>query len=438
MNEAKFGLFGHDAVASADSSPITSPGAGRTTLHRRFTSETIRPTYTQQTIMAPTALNNIANYTQGNDDEKQRQLQNEQRDLAEQIQRLQLLSQQNERALRGLQLQEPTTSSFQTPRPFIEPTTPPDHDYLYGNGYGSKLGERTFKPTEGVSSANYQLMTPPADDIIPPISSSRSLSDPRRDTEEGKRSSQWGGPSKQRGMLPFLDSSPILGLASDRKPFSNLGALHQGNFNFEPTASSLPSRDTLASSPSDSTQVFQMNTATDDFPVLVRRDDISAKRTVSSSKAADGAHGSGIKATDDNQGWPSFPRHRPGQQSLPANTLPFNPSSTFSSKYQLGPADPNTQYHQDDLLISSKKGSALHEDESFGHLATLASSNNSLNNSMAPKLQSSLSTSDIPTIRSFSFNPASPNSNKPAVDRQNRRDSGTDFGTVFPPSLRKP
>ncbi|KAF3918917.1 hypothetical protein ABW20_dc0105752 [Dactylellina cionopaga] len=281
MNEAKFGLFGHDAVASADSSPITSPG-GRTTLHRRFTSETIRPTYAQP-IMTITAHSSAVNYAPAAEsifnDEKQRQLQNEQRDLAEQIQRLQLLSQQNERALRGLQLQDSAGSNFQVSRSFVEPTTPPEHDYLYGGGFGNKLSERTFKPTESTSStaANYQLMTPPADDIIPALSSARSVSDSRRDIEEGKRSSQWGGSAKQRGVLPFIENSPISTLVPDRKPFSNLGALHQGNFGFEPTSTSLSSRDTLASSPSESTQVFQMNTATDDFPVLVRRDDLAAK-----------------------------------------------------------------------------------------------------------------------------------------------------------------
>ncbi|KAK6528666.1 hypothetical protein TWF694_003914 [Orbilia ellipsospora] len=418
MNEAKFGLFGHDATASANSSPITSPGASRTTLHRRFTSETIRPTYAQHPIMTSSTLTTVASYNHGTDDEKQRQLQNEQRDLAEQIQRLQLLSQQNERTLRGLQLQDPIGSSFQVSRNFVEPTTPPEHDYLYGNGYGNKLGERGISQLEGATSANYQLMTPPADDIIPGMPSSRPLSDSRRDTEEGRRSSQWGGPAKQ--------SSPILGVGSDRKTFPNLAALNQGNYSFDPASSS---RDALASSPSESTQVFQMNTATDDFPVLVRRDDLAAKRTVSASKVADGIHTSGPKNKEDHQGWPTFPRHRPGQQSLPANTLPFNPSSTFSSKYQLSNNDPSNQYNQDDLFVLNKKGNPTIEDEVFGQLTTLVPSNQSVGN-MAPKLQPSLSTSDIPTIRSFGFNPTSPNSSKPIVDRQSRRDSATDFGTV--------
>ncbi|KAF3161030.1 hypothetical protein TWF106_002013 [Orbilia oligospora] len=456
MNDPKFGHYGHEAPTSADSSPITSPGAARTTLHRRFTSETIRPTYPQapmvpQTLGPPTlvpasilppTLGNPIPYNVPTDvraisnDEKHRQLQNEQRDLAHQIQKLQLLSQQNELALRGLSIQDSTGSVFQGARNFGEPTTPPEHDYMYGSGYGNKANGGSFKSGDGKTGANYQLMTPPADDIIPSMSSSRNVSDQRRDTEDGKRSAHWGGSAKQRGVLPFLDSSPILGV-SDRKGFSNLGALNQGSFGFESTPGPLPSRDALASSPSDSTQVFQMNTATDDFPVLLRRDDLASKRTVSSSKAMEAIHGSGIKTSEDSQGWPSFPRHRPGQQSLPANTLPFNPSSTFSSKYQVSPAESVGTYHQDDLFLAQKKAVATLEDEGFGNLSSLAASTHGLN-SMAPKLQSSLSTSDIPTVRTFNFNAASPNAGKPVLGGAGRRDSATDFGvtgTPFGPPL---
>ncbi|KAK6341072.1 hypothetical protein TWF696_009380 [Orbilia brochopaga] len=425
MNEAKFGIFGHDATLSADSSPITSPGAGKTTLHRRFTSDTIRPTYPQPLTTPSNLASNATTYPTGTDDEKQRlqNLQNQQRDLAEQIQRLQLLSQQNERALRGLQLQESSGPNVPVPHTFGEPTTPPEHDYLFGSGYGTKINDRSSKIVDA-SESNYQLMTPPADDIIPSLPS-RSLADSRRDLEDGRRASQWGSSVKQRGLVPLLESGPM-GLASDRKPFPNIGALNQANFGFDQT----PSRDALASSPSESTQVFQMNTATDDFPVLVRREDLGGKRTVSSSKALDTIQG-GIKPTDDTQGWPTFPRHRPGQQSLPANTLPFNPASTFSSKYQLSSSDPLAPYHQDDFFIAQKKGSGVLEDETLGALTPLAPSNTSgLGSNIAPKLQPSLSTSDIPTARSFSFSATSPSSMKPINDRQGRRDSGTDFATV--------
>ncbi|KAF3941188.1 hypothetical protein ABW19_dt0201326 [Dactylella cylindrospora] len=445
MNESKFGSFGHELATSADTSPMASPGTGRTTLHRRFTSvTTVRPTYSQL-LPSPTALANTATYNSNaemiSNDEKQRQLQIEQRDLAEQIQRLQILSQQNERALRGLQLNEPTGSSFSGPRSYGEPTTPPEQDYLFNSGFSNKISDRAFKQTDGQGSANYQLMTPPADDVIPGANSStRSAADSRRDSEEGKRASQWGGSVKQRGVLPFLEGSPVLGLPADRKAFPGLGSLHQPNFQFDPstTSTSLNSRETLASSPPESTQVFQMNTATDDFPVLVRRDDLAGKRTVSSSKALDNLHGQGLKSANDNQGWPTFPRHRPGQQSLPANTLPFNPSSTFASKYQLSPAETLTPYH-DDSFITQKKANASLEDEAFGNIPSLARPANTLGASGAPKLQPSLSTSDIPTVRSFSFNPASPLGSKPVIDARGRRESTTDFGatsnTAFGPPL---
>src|SRR4051794_39983118 len=66
MNEAKFGPFNHDIATSAESSPMASPGAARTTLHRRFTSETIRPTYSQL-LPATSTLSNSPAYASTSD-----------------------------------------------------------------------------------------------------------------------------------------------------------------------------------------------------------------------------------------------------------------------------------------------------------------------------------------------------------------------------------
>src|SRR5436190_960447 len=68
----------------------------------------------------------------------------------------------------------------------------------------------------------------------------------------------------------------------------------------------------------DSKSFLHMDTTSEQFPILVRRD---GETSLQPSASASTLAASQQTAGTESDGWPSFNRHRPGQQSLPMNTL---------------------------------------------------------------------------------------------------------------------
>src|SRR5262249_47009853 len=68
----------------------------------------------------------------------------------------------------------------------------------------------------------------------------------------------------------------------------------------------------------DSKSFLHMDTTSEQFPILIRRD---VETSLQPSASPSNMRASQQPPGTESDGWPSFNRHRPGQQSLPMNTL---------------------------------------------------------------------------------------------------------------------
>ncbi|KAI9774911.1 MAG: hypothetical protein M1840_000127 [Geoglossum simile] len=155
-----------------------------------------------------------------------------------------------------------------------------------------------------------------------------------------------------------------------------------------------------ATSP-DVKSYLQMNATDDKFPILVRRDDYPGLLSASSA-ALDLALSHKSKDTDlPPNGWPSFARHRPAQHSLPLNPFIYespqtngSPGASLSQSGVSSTGSPSNtrRYDRNSMeLTFSPLGETIKP-------ATAVTSPNSAQQT-PPKLQSSYSTSDIPTMK---------------------------------------
>lgn len=161
-------------------------------------------------------------------------------------------------------------------------------------------------------------------------------------------------------------------------------------------------------SSSDMKSYLQMNATDDNFPILVRRDENPRRVSVmrldkptladrylqlsASSAALDLA--SPQATGSDSNGWSAFARHRPAQQSLPVNTVHQmngqNGSSNGSSSTVESPISVRPSYrHSLDLKYY---GEGQQEQ-------TQVTSPTKHIPATPPKLQSSYSANDIPTMK---------------------------------------
>ena len=146
----------------------------------------------------------------------------------------------------------------------------------------------------------------------------------------------------------------------------------------------------------DSKSFLHMDTTSEQFPILVRRDgETSLQPSASTSTLAASQQTAGT----ESDGWPSFNRHRPGQQSLPMNTLrtPGDEKAATGGNdiFETPTKTAAKNRHSMEVKFSSPFGETMSKPKRSSLLLTPP---NGLANGMAPKLQHAFSTNDIPKV----------------------------------------
>jgi hypothetical protein len=137
---------------------------------------------------------------------------------------------------------------------------------------------------------------------------------------------------------------------------------------------------------------LHMNTTDDKFPILVRREGDSLMQFSASSAALDLATSQSPGPDNQANGWSNFNRHRAGQQSLPMNTFRLPDDLDLHEDEDVADT-PKTYAHN---RRSIDVGFSPFTDPKRSSL--LLGQTNGTSSGM-PKLQSSFSTNDIPTVK---------------------------------------
>jgi hypothetical protein len=147
----------------------------------------------------------------------------------------------------------------------------------------------------------------------------------------------------------------------------------------------------------DTKSILRAETTKEEFPILVRRPGEVIPHHSSSSMDRSMATTSGA---DGLPSWPSFARHRQGQQSLPMNTLRSEEQEKQETRSRAGSVfdTPNrsngsgVNRRSIDVMFSSPLSSRNHVSPPSGMHGAI------------PNLRASLSTNDVATISSFNNN----------------------------------
>ncbi|KAI9749933.1 MAG: hypothetical protein M1835_001469 [Candelina submexicana] len=181
----------------------------------------------------------------------------------------------------------------------------------------------------------------------------------------------------------------------------SLGQINTTGFLFgDDDEKPLTKKDPNSTTSPDVKSYLQINTADDKFPVLIRREDYEGLHLSASSAALDLALSQSPGPESQNNGWPSFARHRPAQHSLPLNT-PTNQQdieATQTASRQSGTPSfesPRTARQGNRKSMEVKFGPHV-EDKRLSQPLIAPSS---IAQTVPPKLQSSYSTNDIPTMK---------------------------------------
>lgn len=141
---------------------------------------------------------------------------------------------------------------------------------------------------------------------------------------------------------------------------------------------------------------LQMNTTDDKFPILIRRDGDGPMQLSASSAALDLALSQSPGPESQSNGWSSLPRHRQAQHSLPMNTLRQDNSDEYGVVQQSGNVmDTPTKAMPSNRHSMEVKYTPFGESKRSSLLSTPPGAAPAM-----PKLQSSYSTNDIPTMKS--------------------------------------
>lgn len=147
---------------------------------------------------------------------------------------------------------------------------------------------------------------------------------------------------------------------------------------------------------------LQMNTNEDQFPILVRREGEGQLGGPTSSDAFDSAQTETPESHAPSNGWPSFSRPLSLQtQGHSALRLDGSGSASDSPTYGL-PEPQSSKPAANRHSMGAKVGAFAFEPKRPSLLNSPSNNNVPLSNTTHPKLQSSYSTNDIPTISSIS------------------------------------
>ncbi len=208
---------------------------------------------------------------------------------------------------------------------------------------------------------------------------------------------------------------------------SVLGHINTAGFLFDDEEHSAKKNQT---SP-DVKSYLQMNTTDDKFPILVRRDGNSNEMHLSASSAALDLALSQSPGPDAHQnGWPSFARHRAGQHSMPMNQI----RDAATEAFELEESSGNGVVTPTKNMASNRRSMEV-KFSPFGESkrpGLLGSPPHGAANGM-PKLQSSYSTNDIPTMKNTNGATASAGFPQKSHAEQHFRNHNASMGRI-PPS----
>ncbi|TKA69765.1 hypothetical protein B0A49_05219 [Cryomyces minteri] len=315
-----------------------------------------------------------------------------------------------------------------------EPTTPPeyrDHGFPSAFSRPNRFSSASMTSPPGLSNrpgrSGSQLTSSPSGFTRPFTSRgvasnlpSKSVPGSRRNSDEDEDDylQEVTSYNHRSAANPNRNSMPVTGLdlrgRTDMPDLASvLGHINTTGFLFGDDEDKPKKTHNPAASP-DAKNYLQMNTTNDKFPILVRREGDGIMQLSASSAALDLAlsQSPGPESQQAN-GWPTFTRQHASQQSLPMNTLRQNLQSqedsglpNFNGIKSESPPKP-TAFNRRSLEV---KFSGIGEIKQPGLMGL--SSHGPANG--FPKLQSSYSTNDIPTLKSTNgLNGAS--SNVPAA-----------------------
>ncbi|KAF8426581.1 armadillo-type protein [Tirmania nivea] len=414
-----------------DSTPLSSSNDVRSTLQRRFTTDSMQAGFNARNSyespglqrmpvadtldLAPATLQKFQAITKENE-----KLQESKRRMQVELERMEILERQNEREIR--RMAQELTHPLPKSTGHSEPTTPPEFKDM---AFTERRTRNGFMPSSLLSTppslsrhekAAHQLMTPPAEEILPIFGQktpSKSVPSSRRNSDENEFGTQQDEPivgqrliNNRYHHLQFseVDNNPT-NSPRYRAPSSNVSrtTTHQTTEGGSSMLNLIFNEEAERNGASKSTQTatspgvkgyLQMNSTDDKFPILVRRD--SYPNILSASSAA--LDLAVQKKPDSQQAtWSnsSFARHRPAQHSLPVNNFPYTPTSNVSPKFSVPQTDSPVTVRRYERGQNDLPMSAFVE----GHKLISGETPAGLHHPIMPKLQSSFSTPDIPTMR---------------------------------------
>ncbi|KAF2145947.1 uncharacterized protein K452DRAFT_103838 [Aplosporella prunicola CBS 121167] len=294
-----------------------------------------------------------------------------------------------------------------------EPTTPPEYRE---NGFPSAFSRPQRYSMQNLTSpqqpgllnrpgrSGSQITSPPQTQIFNNQSvshvPSKSMPGSRRGSDEDEDNFEFdistmnprtGRTSLNRNSMPITS-----GRANADLPdlTSVLGHIDTTNFLFGDDDEKPRNKGYNPAASPDVKNYLQMNTTDDKFPILVRRDGDGPMQLSASSAALDLALSQSPGPEAESNGWSSFaPRHRQAQHSLPANNL--RKADEFEGAGSNGVETPrrSTVGNRHSMEV---RFSPFGDSKRPGLINTPP---NGATNGF-PKLQSSYSTNDLPTISS--------------------------------------
>ncbi|KAI9647455.1 hypothetical protein NHQ30_003840 [Ciborinia camelliae] len=317
-----------------------------------------------------------------------------------------------------------------------EPTTPPEYRET-SSGFPSAFSRPNRYSTSSITSppglynrpgrSGSQLTSPQSgimqsrlviDDKLP----SRSVPGSRRNSDEDeKEEAVRQDPTSHRSTNALNRySTPV---TKSRNGMNEMLSLDQTN-----TARFLFGEDENAA-PANVDNYLNMNATDDKFPILVRQNEYPGLLSASSA-ALDLALSQSPAPESHDNGWSSFARHRPNQQSLPMNNIQSQKVATSASQSSSAesPISVRPSYrHSLDLKFFEGPQDAN---------AQVASPPKHVQ-ATPPKLQSSYSANDVPTVRTATNGMQSNNATPNSHAQQHLHNHNASLGRIPPNAMNR-
>ncbi|MCJ1287538.1 hypothetical protein MMC26_006890 [Xylographa opegraphella] len=305
-----------------------------------------------------------------------------------------------------------------------EPTTPPEYrDHVFPSIYSrrNRYSSSSLVSPPGINNrpgrSGSQLTSPPTEPTQAQASEeldklpSKSVPGSRRGSTdrissylpENNLSSQRSLAKTNRYSMPVTSSvARTRDFVSDYASAIGMGPINTTGFLFGDDDEK-PSMQKESTTSPDVKTYLQMNTTDDKFPILIRNNHHPGLLSASSA-ALDLALSQSSGPEPQANGWPTFARHRPSQQSLPQNVF----EAQQSGQQSLNSPTSSSQQSFDASSDSPTSIRQLNRRSMEASLASYAQKsvlNQNLTNGTTPmrpslaNLQSSFSTNDIPTLK---------------------------------------